>query len=313
MPVRHRSPVLPRPPAPLEVEQLRRFFTVARTGGFTAAARRLGIAQPAVSRSIGALEDDLGKRLIERTSRRFVLTKAGERLLAECSMLFEHIEGIRKVVTDEEVDVHGALRLGASEQVAGWLLPRAIATLLARHPRLHPFVVVATTTELASRVASGDLDVGFSFTEPRVATVTTREIATFRFDMIVAKGRAGDPKTCETFIGSREVEDERERSFPVLSAWRARWPRARIRASTNSIAAHVALVRAGAGVSILPWFAVQEDVSAGRLVRATGMPEFDFPLLSFARKKTESAAVQAFLAALEESIRFTPGAGAILG
>lgn len=312
MPIRHRSPgpaspVVPPPPPPLDVEQLRRFVVVARAGGFTAAARQLRIAQPAISRSISALEDDLGRKLIERTSRRFALTPLGEKLLTECLALFERVDAMRAVVTEQEVDVQGAVRLGASEQVATWLLSQAIATILARHPRLHPFVVVAPTTELASRVASGDLDLALTFNTPRAGALEHATIATFRYAVFVAAARSDDPRTCEVFLGSREVEDEREKSFPVFRAWRAKWPRARIRASTNSIAAHVALVRAGVGVSILPEFAVHEDLAAGRIVRAPSMPDFEFPLLVVRKRKRPSNASAVFLGIFEEGLRYAPG------
>jgi len=305
MPVWHESPV-PRA-APIDFEQLRRFFAVAQARSFTAAARRLHIAQPAVSRSVSALEDDLGKKLIERTSRRFALTAAGERLHAECAALFERVDALRGLVAEQEVDVHGALRLGATEPVAAGLLPRALTALVARHGRLHPFVVVAPTHDLVARLVARDLDLVLGFNAPRAANVVSRTIATFRFNVMVAPSRVDDPRTCETFLGSREVEDERERTFPVLTAWRARWPATRIRASTNSIGAHVALVRAGTGVSILPELAVHEDVAAGRMVRAPGMPDFEFPLLAVRRKGEVTAPVAAFSSALAEVLPYAPG------
>jgi DNA-binding transcriptional LysR family regulator len=295
-------------PPPLDVELLRRFHAVARAGGFTAAAKHLHIAQPAVSRSIRALEESLGRRLIERSSRRFSLTPPGEKLLAECAAVFDRVDAIRSVLADDEVDVRGALRIGAAEPVAARLLPDAIAALLTRHPDLHPFVVVGPTSELVSRVASGDLDLALTFHRARIAhAVAQRTLARFRFDIVVAAGRVDDPATNTSFLGSREVEDERERSFPALTAWRARWPGARIRASTNSLTAHIALVRAGAGVSIVPTFAVHDELRAGHLVRAPGAPSFAFGLYAVTRRGPGSDAARAFLTVLEASLAYAPG------
>src|SRR5262245_20989677 len=124
MPSRHRSPrpVPTRVDSPLDIEQLRRFLAVARMRGFTAAARSLRIAQPAISRSVRALEEDVGGRLIERTSRHFALTPLGERLAEECVVLFERVDALRALVAEPEVDMRGALRVGASEPVAAALL-----------------------------------------------------------------------------------------------------------------------------------------------------------------------------------------------
>ena len=110
--------------------------------------------------------------------------------------------------------------------------------------------------------------------------IVRRSIAWFRFHVVVASDRANTPKTCNTFLGSREVEDERERSFPALAAWRHRWPEARIRASTNSLAAQLELVRAGVGAAILPEFLVQRDIAEGRLVAPLSGHDAVFPLLN---------------------------------
>jgi DNA-binding transcriptional LysR family regulator len=289
------------------VEQLRRLVAVASAGGFTAGARALRLAQPAVSRSIRALEEDLGQVLIERTTRRFALTPLGERLVGECGALFEQLESLRELAAKEEVDLKGALRIGATEPVAAGLLPRAIAWLGTRHPKLHPYVVVAPTRDLVGRLEASDLEVVLTFNPLRGGALVRRTLATFRFHVVVAASHASDPRTCETFFGSREVEDERERSFPALQAWRARWPRARIRASTNSVAAQVELVRAGAGVAVLPELAIHRDLAEGRLVRGGGGPPLVFPLVAVRRPGAEVPGVTALFAALAAGAFLVPG------
>jgi DNA-binding transcriptional LysR family regulator len=303
MPMRHELPEARRP---LEIEQLRRLVAVARAGGFSAGARALRIAQPAVSRSIRALEDDLGVKLVERTTRRFVMTDIGERLVAECTALFDRLDALRSLAAPDDLDLRGALRIGATEPVAAAILPRAIAWLAARHPRLHPYVVVAPTRDLLGRLEASDLEVVLTFNPLRGGALVRRAIAHYRFHVVVAADRAGDPRTCESFFGSREVEDERERSFPALHAWRARWPRARIRASTNSIAAQVELVRSGAGVAVLPEFLVHRDLAEGRLLRG-GDSDLVFPLVSVRRARAPSDAAAALDAALAAGALLVPG------
>lgn len=303
------SPLLagtPKARAPLDVEALRRFVAIARAGSLTAAARALHVAQPALSRSLRALEEDLGDRLVVRTTRRLELTATGERLLAECVPLLEGLAGLRTLGVVDGLDLRGALRIGATDPVAGAVLPRAIATLMSRHARLHPFVIVAPTRDLVSRLERGELDVVLTFNPLRSRNVVTTPLATFRFHVVVARDRATSRQTCETFLGSREVEDERERLFPTFEAWRTRWPAARIRISTNSIAAQVELVRAGVGVAVLPEFAIHADLASGRLARTEG-PELAFPLVGVRAPGVAATPVKALLDAVTSASFAVPG------
>lgn len=304
-----RSPLVAAPAGrpTLDVEQLRRFVAVARAGGFTAGARALRIAQPAVSRSVRSLEEELGGKLVTRTTRRFALTALGERLVHECVPVFERLDALRALATPEEVDLRGALRVGATEPVAASLLPRAIATLGARHAELHPYIVVAPTRDLCLRLGASDLELVLTFNPLRESGFVRRTVATFRFHIVVASDRQNDPRTCETFFGSREVEDERERSFPSVDAWRARWPRVRIRASTNSTAAQLELVRAGAGVAVLPEFLVHADLASGRLTRFADAGELAFPLVAVRRAGPPQAGVTALLDVLARGALVVPG------
>ena len=71
------------------MKQLKHFLAVADEGGISAAARRLGLTQPALSRQIKALEDDLGVTLLDRGARSFALTPAAETLMADARKLLE--------------------------------------------------------------------------------------------------------------------------------------------------------------------------------------------------------------------------------
>ena len=79
----------------MELEQLRHFLTAAEAGSFSAAARSLYISHSTVCRSVAALEDELGVRLFERSSRDFRLTEAGEALLPQAQGLLDAAEEIK--------------------------------------------------------------------------------------------------------------------------------------------------------------------------------------------------------------------------
>jgi len=140
----------------LNLDLLRCFVQVAERGGFTAAAPALGLTQSAISLKIRRLEELLGKRMLERTSRSVALTPEGETLLAYARrMLALNEEAVRRLITPP---VTGRLRLG----VADHFVPRNLAPLLARfartHPGIHLEVEVGRSHELRHAMEAGSLD-----------------------------------------------------------------------------------------------------------------------------------------------------------
>ena len=79
----------------MELEQLRHFTAAAEAGSFSAAARSLYISHSTICRSVSALEEELGVRLFERSSRDFRLTEAGEALLPQAQELLDAAEDIK--------------------------------------------------------------------------------------------------------------------------------------------------------------------------------------------------------------------------
>ncbi|MET0134300.1 MAG: LysR family transcriptional regulator [Kibdelosporangium sp.] len=92
----------------VELRHLRCLIAIIDSGGFTDAARELGISQPAVSRTLATLEDVLEVRLLRRTSREIVLTAAGARVLARARRVVAEIEDLAR----EAKSGHGRLRIG---------------------------------------------------------------------------------------------------------------------------------------------------------------------------------------------------------
>lgn len=140
----------------LDIDLLRCFATVAEQAGFTAAGNVLGLTQSAVSLKIKRLEDILGKRVLERTSRRLSLTPDGEVLLIYARRLLSlNDEAVRRMIAPP---VHGHLRLG----VADHFVPQHLAPILARFARTYPDVQleveVGRSHELRAACERGQLD-----------------------------------------------------------------------------------------------------------------------------------------------------------
>jgi DNA-binding transcriptional LysR family regulator len=141
----------------VDIDLLRAFIAVAETGSFTAAAEVIARSQSAVSQKIIRLEEVLGMRVFERTSRALTLTPEGERLLVGARKMMVHFDNfVREIREPEGVNV---LRLGISENLVPTQLPR----LLSRFSKLYPDIQLELTTGLSNDLLAdheaGRLDV----------------------------------------------------------------------------------------------------------------------------------------------------------
>jgi DNA-binding transcriptional LysR family regulator len=269
-----------------ELGHLVHFFEVAKRGSFTRAAQALRIQQPSVSRSVGLLEQALGVRLLERQPRGVELTSAGARVYEAAARLFEEASNIERISDAERGELRGPLRIAAAGAVASRLAPDAIAALIEAHPDVWPMVFSGPASMAAPRIANGDFELGLYFYAERLpATLEVRELIDVPFSIVVRRDRRRDQATLARFIGSREVEDDRARRFPAIERLRRTVPDVKIRISTNDIEAHLRMVEAGLGVSILPRFVVAEGLAARRLADVIPDARFRFPLLLVTRKR----------------------------
>lgn len=120
------------------LQSMRAFAQVVEQGGFSAAARKLDIAPAAVTRLIGDLEEHLGARLLQRTTRRVALTRAGEVYLSRLRAALAEISEAEAEVQAEVQVISGTLQLLAEAEIAAHLLAPAVAAF----QRLHPAVAV---------------------------------------------------------------------------------------------------------------------------------------------------------------------------
>jgi DNA-binding transcriptional LysR family regulator len=139
------------------------FRAVAHERSFSRAARRLSLSQPSVSNQVGALEREVGVRLLERRP-------GGLRLTPEGEILLEHADAIADRFGLAETQLSGAaerrrtrLRIGALPSALAGFVPAAIARVRERHPDTQVTFDEGTSEELANRLASGELDLAIAY------------------------------------------------------------------------------------------------------------------------------------------------------
>ena len=150
----------------MELRQIQYFVVVARQRHFTRAAASLGVAQPALSQQIRQLEDELGVRLLDRSSRPVTLTPAGVAFLARAERIVAEARLAEEDVREYAGIGRGRLVVGALPALASLWLPPVLARFRAAHPRTDVTVREENTEELARLVGSGQLDLALLHAVP---------------------------------------------------------------------------------------------------------------------------------------------------
>lgn len=138
--------------------QLRHFVALAEHGSYVKASKAAFLTQPALTRSIQALEETLGQALFDRVGRRIELTRFGQDLLARAKQLLHDAEGIRHAGTQGARGQIGRVRVGLSSGPGAVLAVPLLTHMAREHPRLHLEVARGNTDLLLIALRSRQLD-----------------------------------------------------------------------------------------------------------------------------------------------------------
>ena len=257
----------------MELAQLRAFRTVAETLNFTRASERLNLTQSAVSRQIGSLEAELGEPLFVRGRRVVRLTAFGESVLVEATRILDDVERLR----DRAGAAHGApsgqVRAAAATQAFVSLFAPVFQSFISTHPSIVlSFRTTATTDQTVSDILDGVVDVGFA-SRP-VYAPSLEVVALFEDELLLVT--APDHRLASAVsVSAPDIGRERvilfERGASIRTATDAFFQRASVAPDavleSNDTFFIKLMVRQGVGVSLLPAWAVREEVEAGMLAR----------------------------------------------
>ena len=140
----------------MELDQLRYFLQIAERGNFTRAAEDLSISQPALSRSIQKLEEELGQPIFERKSRSVSLTDAGTLLQARALQVLSILDDTKAEITDDGES--GRVRVGAIPTIAPYFLPEILRRFSTEYPKATIVVQENTTDVLLKSCTQGEID-----------------------------------------------------------------------------------------------------------------------------------------------------------
>lgn len=126
-----------------DLNDLAFFAAVAEHGGFTAAGRALGIPKSRLSRRMAQLEDELGVRLVQRSTRQFVVTEVGRQFLAHCQAMLTEARAAEDVVATQRAEPRGLVRLSCPVELAQNILAGCLPRFLAAYPRVRLQMLVS--------------------------------------------------------------------------------------------------------------------------------------------------------------------------
>ncbi|MEV6276135.1 hydrogen peroxide-inducible genes activator [Nocardia sp. NPDC051832] len=168
------------------LSQLRAFVAVAEYRHFGTAAARLGVSQPTLSQALAALENGLGLQLIERSTRRVLVTAEGTRLLPQAMATLEAAD--RFVASATGDGLGGTLRMGIIPTVAPYVLPALLPELRRRVPALAPQVIEDQTARLLDGLRTGVLDVALLALPADAPGLTEIPLYTEEFVLVTPRG-----------------------------------------------------------------------------------------------------------------------------
>jgi len=263
----------------MELRQLRYFVAVAEEGNISRAAKRIFLTQPALSRQIKVLEDEIGQCLLERQAHSIRLTPVGEALLREARELLRHAEQVLERVRVAECGLR--LRVGYAPSLAAGLLSAAVETFTQTHPDARVELFDLTTGEMLAGLERGKLDVALSVGQQR-ETRGLEWTPLVRTPWQLAVNR-NHPLARRSRVTPAQVAREPllvfcQRDYPeywdLITGWlRAHRQRPRIAGEYDGVNSLMAAVESGLGVAIVTQRTARLLPERVRLKTLSGAPE----------------------------------------
>ncbi len=233
----------------LDWTTLRDFLAVAEAGSLSAAARRLGVSQPTLTRRVAALEERFQTQLFHRTTRGLELTEAGESILEPARHMEQDAQAVELAVSGRDRALAGSVRITATEMLGSdWLTPE-----LASFHREHPAIEIQVLIDNANlNLLRREADIALRLGRPRQADLVGRKVGRLVFGLYAARSyldRAGRPAKSEDLAQHDCVAFDDALRHRGPGSWLEELvARGRIVYRANSVRAQLAAIRAGFGI-----------------------------------------------------------------
>jgi DNA-binding transcriptional LysR family regulator len=267
-----------------DLNSLAIFAKVVEANSFSKAARSLNMPISTVSRRISELEDALGARLIERSTRHLRLTDIGIEVLQHARQSVELSEAIEGLRLDKKSDLSGVVRLSTPPNISDTLIAPVVTAFQTAHPGVRVQILVAARP--VEHLADG-ADVAFRVGPLNDSSLVVHKILTYRHQLVASPRYLNEQRAPTS---PHELSDHRLIAFSPLKSevhWTFRHAESgqeetvsfRPYLSMNDFTGLTAALAAGSGIGDLPPIVKPELLRDGRLVEV--MPDWHFPTFDF--------------------------------
>ena len=251
------------------------FVGVVDSGGFSAAGRRLNMSTTMVSNHIQALEDRLGARLLNRTTRKVSLTEVGKAYYDRCTQILAEIEQADEVAGALQSKPRGTLRIYTATHIVQFIAP-----VVAEFLKLYPEVKVDLTIgERTVDMIDEGFDLAIRLTPPPDSSLIVRSLATWRHVLCCSPGYIEQHGPLQQLSELADHNCLRHALYPYEDEWRfvdRNDAPASVRVSGNLISNSGETLRTsvlqGVGIWLAAGFLIADDLKSGRLVHI--LPEY---------------------------------------
>lgn len=233
----------------LDWNQLKAFLQTAETGSLSAAARKLGLTQPTLSRQVAAIERQMGVTLFERVGKAMVLTPTGLDLLEHARAMGTAAEALGLAASGRSQAVGGVVTVSATDAIAAYLLPPILQRLHAQEPSI---AVEVITSNAVSDLLRREADIAIRHVQPEQPDLIARLVRQAQANFYASEAWVrthGHPRTAEdatraTFVGS----DRNGQYLAYLRQFGLHLSESQFSCYADQTALHWELVRQGMGI-----------------------------------------------------------------
>jgi len=280
-------------------DKIRIFLNVAEAGSFTKAGDDIGLSQSAVSRQISALERELKAPLFHRHARGLILTEQGDLLFRAARDMKLRLENTRARLVETSERPTGDLKVTTTVGLGSAWLSQRVAEFLDLYPDVR-IELILTNEELD--LAMREADIAIRMRRPAQPDLIQRRLFTVHYHAFASKEyvqRFGEPTKIDDLDNHRLVSfGGNEPSYLLATHWlasvgREAGDRRPVHFTVNNIAALQRAIETGAGIGILPDYALDGTSNLVQVLKETEMPSLESYLV-YAEEMRSVARVQAF-------------------
>ena len=246
------------------------FVRVVAEGGFTAAARALHLPKSSVSRAVTLLEEELGARLLQRSTRQLHLTEAGKAFYERAAPALSGVEEAGAAVSDLQDELRGPIRITAPLDAGVWLLAPLVARFVAKHPGV--YIEAILTSRVVDLVSEG-VDFGLRATPLRDSSLVARKLAPLAVALYASPAyldRRGTPQSVAELAQHDCVLFRPERGRAL---WKLQGPAGEESIEVKGVIGAddfifvQRMLSEGAGIGLMPTFLCESSCRTGELTR----------------------------------------------